>query len=123
MRLLIVDDDPLMVSALRRALSGTSHEILEAQSAIDAISVIEKEHLDVAIIDYELHTGLTGVDVAKHTKLGTARIMLTGHSPSEMRPRIEDPLKGFLAILGKPISKARLIHVLDRIEAMKEPTR
>ncbi len=113
----------MIISSLRRTLSTTPHEILEASSALEAITVIEREHLDVAIIDYELRTGLTGVDVAKHTKLGTARIMLTGHSPSEMRPRIEDPLKGFLAILGKPISKTRLMHVLDRIEAMKETTK
>jgi CheY-like chemotaxis protein len=128
MKILIVDDDPAILRIIRGMLVGTDHTLIEAVSGLEAIQAIDsaahaQQTIDAAIIDYELKRGMTGVDVAKHTPLSTARILLTGYDPNIIRPTIENPLKSFLAILGKPIDKQQLLHVLDHVERMKERTR
>ena len=122
MRILVVDDEPMIIAGIRRILSETGHEILEAQSPNDAIEVIRTERLDVAIIDYDLKKGLTGIDVANHTARETVPIYLSGLPSRIVRPRIEMKVRQFFAVLEKPIDKAKLLNALDRIQAMKEPT-
>ncbi len=118
-----MDDEPMIISAMRRILSDTGHEILEAQSPNDAIEVIRKERLDVAIIDYDLRKGLTGLDVANHTSRDTDLVYLSGLPPQIARPRIEIATRKFFALLEKPIKKEKLVYILDRLQARRDPTR
>ena len=50
-RLLIADDDPIIVSMLRAKLSDLSLEILEAQDGEAAIEVLQQKEIDLLILD------------------------------------------------------------------------
>jgi CheY-like chemotaxis protein len=121
--ILIVDDEVLFTENMRLILEHEGHTIFIANSALEAIGIIERQHIDLAIIDFELGTSLTGIDVARHTKLGTERIMVTGYDPETMRVRWEDPLALFRAILGKPFRMDHLQAVIARVEKAKEDTK
>jgi CheY-like chemotaxis protein len=120
--ILIVDDDPAILAMCRKLLDTTGHTLFEAHSALEAIDLIEHNTLHAAIIDYELRTPLSGLDVARHTRLQTVRIILTGKDPAILRPRIERPLSTFFAILRKPVDPKKLLHLMDRVEAMQDTT-
>jgi len=53
-RILIVDDDPSVGSALRRRLKQEGYEVFVAETRKDALSTIENERPHVAIVDFVL---------------------------------------------------------------------
>jgi CheY-like chemotaxis protein len=61
MRLLLVDDDPLVGKAIRRLLAG--HHVTIALTGIDALALYEPG-MDAALIDLQLTGGMDGLDVA-----------------------------------------------------------
>lgn len=60
-RILVVDDDEPIRAYLREELTEEGYEILEAASAPEALKIIEKEPLDLVILDIRM-PGMTGVE-------------------------------------------------------------
>lgn len=63
-RLLIVDDDPLMSRLLRDALGELGFDVEEAASAAAARRALRDFDPDFAVVDLELRSGPSGVDLA-----------------------------------------------------------
>lgn len=122
MRILVVDDDHDIVRVIARSLTRAGHEVHIATSAIGAVEMFRQHDFHLALIDYELGSPITGVDVAKHAPRGTALIMITGHDPKEMRGEIADPLAPFLEIIGKPFTTDDVLREVDRVRRMNEDT-
>jgi DNA-binding NtrC family response regulator len=81
-RLLIVDDEVNVRSALRRSLRRTSHQLLFAESGKAALEILDREEVDIVMSDH-LMPGMTGVQLLRAVRLRkpyVARIMLTGHA-------------------------------------------
>jgi len=51
MRLLLADDDPSLRLALRLVLEDAGHDVVEAESVLDARRIIASDHLDFALVD------------------------------------------------------------------------
>jgi two-component system, NtrC family, nitrogen regulation response regulator NtrX len=115
MKILVVEDESEVVRILRRWLTAEGHQIVTAHSAVDAVQILSGERFDLALIDWELGTILTGIDVGKHARMRDptiAMLMISGHDPLEMQPRAENVLQPFLAVIGKPLDRDLLIsHV------------
>ncbi len=60
---LVVDDDPDVLSATRDLLAGWKCAVLTAASLHEAVSVTADEEIDVIIADYRLADGHTGLEV------------------------------------------------------------
>lgn len=132
MRILIVEDEPPTCAALQKILELEGHEVEVATSAADAAEHLQRSHYDLALIDYDLGAGLTGLDVGKLAPRNTALVMVTGYSPEEMRGKWEDPLTGFLAVIGKPLvvkalpdgsKRLLLLLIVDHVARSLENTR
>ncbi len=81
-KVLFVDDEPLVVEGLKRALYKEPYEMLCANSAEEAYGILEQEHVDVVVSDDQM-PGVSGVDflVAIRRKYPEViRIMLTGRA-------------------------------------------
>jgi CheY-like chemotaxis protein len=52
LRVLLVDDDPLVCDSIRRMLEFEQHKVKVATTAADALDVCEKEKFDFVILDY-----------------------------------------------------------------------
>ena len=65
MRVVIVDDEPLARSAMRRLLAAHAHvEIVgEAESAEAARALMSSQHPDLVFLDIELGGGSDGFDL------------------------------------------------------------
>ncbi|HYA40336.1 MAG TPA: response regulator [Syntrophobacteraceae bacterium] len=80
-KVLIVDDEPFVVQALKRALHKLSYEVVGAGCAAEALEILSAQGFDVVVSD-EIMPGMPGSDflgiVYEHYP-ETIRIMLTGH--------------------------------------------
>jgi adenylate cyclase len=85
-RILLVDDEPRIVTALRRTLQWDGHLIYTATSAADALDLMSVDPVELVISD-NMMPGCTGIELfARLHKLwpDTVRVMLTGISDHEV---------------------------------------
>jgi diguanylate cyclase (GGDEF)-like protein/PAS domain S-box-containing protein len=78
--LLLVDDEPNILSALKRQLRGTGLRILTASSGREGLALLDTEAVDVIVSDQRM-PGMTGVDFLRAVKTShpeTVRIVLSG---------------------------------------------
>ena len=62
LRILVVDDQPIVLRSTARLLEGRGHEVVQVSDADEAGQVAET--FDVAVVDVELEDG-SGVEVAR----------------------------------------------------------
>jgi diguanylate cyclase (GGDEF)-like protein/PAS domain S-box-containing protein len=78
--LLLVDDEPNILSALKRLLRRDSYKILTAASGKEGLELLAKNEIDVIVSDQRM-PGMTGVDFLRTVKTlypETVRIVLSG---------------------------------------------
>lgn len=118
---LLVDDDPLVIEGLKRALHKESYETLSAFSAQDAFEILALNKVDVVVSD-ELMPGMHGSDflgVVCNKYPETIRIILTGH------PNLETALRSInkghvYRFLIKPCSGVELCITIRQAIQQRE---
>lgn len=80
--LLLVDDEPNILSALKRLLRRDEYRILTADSGHEGLEILEKNRVDVIMSDQRMPI-MTGVDFLRNAKKkypDTVRIILSGYT-------------------------------------------
>jgi two-component system response regulator MprA len=120
MRVLIVDDEPALRTALERALRLEGHEVQLAGDGLRALDAVAMSRPDAIVLDVAM-PGLDGLEVCRRMRAGGDRtpvLMLTA------RDAVDDRVAGLDAgaddYLVKPFAlkelKARLRALLRRAE-------
>ncbi len=81
-RLLLVDDEPNVLNALKRIFRQENYKVLVANNAQEALELMADHPCEIVISDYMM-PGITGGDLLykiKELYPETIRIMLTGHA-------------------------------------------
>lgn len=108
-RALIVDDDAVSLVVLRHMLSAQGFDVIEAQSANEALEILSHAKVDVIVCDY-LMPGHNGLDLLE--ALGSAAppfVLLTG---TQTRDKLDDDrVAGVAAYVTKPVSTEELRQV------------
>lgn len=81
-RLLLVDDEPNVLKALRRVFRMENYEVVTTTNGLKALELISNEPFQVVISDYMM-PNMDGAELLrriKNTHPATLRIMLTGHA-------------------------------------------
>jgi len=84
-KILLVDDESNVLSALKRALFDEPLEIITSTSAEDALDIMKEQHFKVVISDERMF-GMQGSEFLAQVREqhpDTIRIMLTGHATLE----------------------------------------
>ena len=114
-RILLVDDEPLVIEALKRTLIRKSYDILSAGSAAEALLLLDRESVDVVVSD-EMMPGMPGSDFLGEVSSrfpATIRIILTGHPNLDTALRAIN--KGHIyQFLIKPCTGAELDLTIKR---------
>ncbi len=118
---LLVDDDPLVIEGLKRALHKEIYETLSAVSAQDAFEILARNKVDVVVSD-EMMPGMPGSDflgVVCYKYPETIRIILTGH------PNLETALRSInkghvYRFLIKPCSGVELCITIKQAIQQRE---
>jgi len=117
LNLLIVEDHALTLFGLKTILNTKEFisEVFEAQNAIKALSIIEKNKIDIAIVDLGL-PNINGLELTKRIKNispKTKIIILTSHNNQE--EVVESYKNGASAFCSKEIDTNILSEVIEHI--------
>jgi nitrogen regulation protein NR(I) len=111
-RILIVDDEPDVHYSFRRLLANEKLEILSAPSGEDALAVLEKELVDLVLMDVRMG-GLSGLETLqrlkeKHPKVPV--IIMTAYGTTDIA--IESMKHGAFDYIQKPFDIPKLKEVI-----------
>jgi two-component system nitrogen regulation response regulator GlnG len=116
--LLVVDDEPSILLAFRRAFRDTAVQVLTAETGAEGLDRAAEKHPDVVVLDVHL-PDQTGLEVLARLHELDARcpvVLITGKSTTETA--IEAMKLGAYEYLLKPLELAQLRQVIDRALAI-----
>ena len=111
---LLVDDEARILSALRRVLRREGFEIVTAESAAEALRVMDERRVDAVVSDQKMPGG-SGLDLlaeAGRRQPHAARMLITGLAQEIPRAALE--AAGVCALITKPWDDERLRATLRR---------
>ena len=111
-RLLVVDDEERILSALRRTLRREGYEIVTSETVYEALRILEERPVDMILSDQKM-PGMSGLQFLAEaaTRRPEARRMLITGWTEEIPPEKLDEL-GIRGLITKPWDDARLKEVL-----------
>ena len=111
-KILIVDDEPDITSALGRYFERAGHDVLRAATGEEGVALAASEHPAVMLLDLHL-PDISGFDVLERTReQRPVVIMITGHGDIPLAVQaMQGGAEGFLT---KPVELAHLGAVVDR---------
>jgi two-component system, OmpR family, KDP operon response regulator KdpE len=123
-RVLVVDDEPQILRALRTSLRGAGYEVETAETAETALASAAMRPPDAVILDLVLPDG-TGIDVARELRKWSAAPVILLSAVGEEREKIAALDAGADDYVTKPVGidelLARLRAVLRRAVPGGEP--
>jgi CheY-like chemotaxis protein len=109
---LLVDDDPLVLSGTSAMLEDLGHAVIESESGVSALELLRQGHaIDLVITDHAM-PGMTGIDLARRirqTRPDLAIVLATGYA--ELPD--EEQEAGDIAKLAKPYRLDDLAAAMD----------
>jgi two-component system nitrogen regulation response regulator GlnG len=116
--LLVVDDEPSILAAFRRAFQGSALQVRTAETVADALTAAGEYHPDVIILDVQLPdmSGLEALAKLRELDARSPVIFITGKSTTETA--IEAMKLGAFEYLLKPLELPQLRQVVDRALAI-----
>lgn len=113
-RVLVLDDEPIVLESLREYLEMENHQVSTAQTLEEAVELLKNGKFQVAVADVRLSQG-NGFDLLRYVddnNLSTAVIMFTGYGT------IEDAVRaikmGAFDYVTKPISDEEVNLTVER---------
>lgn len=119
MRVLVVEDDPLIREMLVEALQDEGFGVVQAASGTEAMSWCKRREADVLVTDIVLPGGIDGWQIAERCREhhpGLLVIYVTGFSP--VAPR---PMPGSL-LLQKPYVPAEIVAAIRSLSKGRTPS-
>ena len=113
--ILLVDDEPNVTDALKRALRREPYEFLTAVSGPDAQQILERQHVDVVISDEQM-PGMSGSEFLSKVRKQfphTIRMILSGHASLEAAVRAINEGEVYRFFL-KPCNPTELIFTVQQ---------
>jgi len=114
--ILIVDDSPVVVEAVREALLGDGYIVFTASDGIEALDIVKKEKVDLILLDIDMPR-MNGFQLCKLLKKdpnykNIPIVMLTAKSAET--DRIWGIKAGSDEYLTKPFNYAKVKEVIKR---------
>lgn len=119
-KVLIVDDDPLLLNEISELLDARGHRVIGALDGVEAIRLVLSEQPDIVIADVILPES-DGIEVARRTReiLPTAKIIVISGSGRLRTPALWPLAEHFGAdsVLYKPFRSVTLLRTIDALTA------
>ncbi len=111
-RILVVDDDRLIMHTLSTGLRSAGYRTLEADSGVAAIKIAREQPPDLAIVDVRM-PGMSGLELAEYLRIHTSipTIFLSAHSDSATVAQAI--AQGALGYLVKPLDVPKIIPSIE----------
>jgi two-component system response regulator PilR (NtrC family) len=113
-RILVVDDEPAIVSLLATVLRDKGWDVAEAGSGTEGIDLLERDQYDVILTDLVM-PGDSGIDLlraAKEIHPDVEVILMTGYATADTA--IEAMRGGAFHYLVKPLRIEEMLHLAEK---------
>ena len=104
-KILIVDQEPLVISALERFLRDKSYEIFTAENGHKSLEILHKEKIDIAVVEAHLEDmdGMTLLAHVQAEKVQTTMLVMTSLRSAELGEQLIKA--GAVSVFDKPIER------------------
>jgi response regulator NasT len=111
-KIVLADDDRLILATLGAGLRGAGYEVLEAADADTALRLCETEQPDLAILDVRM-PGKSGVEAAREirTRTRVPCLFLSAYSGADVVHSAID--EGALGYLVKPVDVTQIVPSIE----------
>lgn len=109
-QILVVEDEPIIRTALKRLLERHDYEVSEAETVKESLERFDMNDFDVIISDLRL-PGAPGTDLIKATK--TPVLIMTSYS--SLRSAVDSMKMGAVDYIAKPFEHSEIIESVARI--------
>jgi DNA-binding NtrC family response regulator len=109
-QILVVEDEPVIRTALKRLLERHDYKVAEAESVKDSLDRYDMDKFDVIISDLRL-PGAPGTDLIKATS--TPVLIMTSYS--SLRSAVDSMKLGAVDYIAKPFEHSEIIDSVARI--------
>jgi len=110
-KILVIEDDPVARADLQARLEANGYVVARAADAASALTVVNREHPDLILLDLGLPAGdgyLVLERLRKIEALATIPVLIvTGRSDADTRKRVE--AMGVAPVLTKPVDTEVLL--------------
>ena len=113
-RVLVVDDEPMIVSLLSMVLREKGWDVIEAGSGTDGIDQLDRGRFDVILTDLVM-PGDSGMDLlraAKEIHPDAEVILMTGYATADTA--IEAMRNGAFHYIMKPLNTEELVNLVEK---------
>jgi len=112
MRVLVVDDEGIVLESCKKVLEAEGLDVIPAKSADEALLAIERETPDLLLIDMKmpLHDGIYLMKEMRTRKIDTPVIVMSGYSTDETI--CEADAMGACRFLPKPFTPDELVETV-----------
>jgi DNA-binding NtrC family response regulator len=115
MRVLVVDDEPIVLKSCRLVLEGEGWEMISASSVAEALSILESITPDLLLVDVKMpvHDGMYLMRKVREKRPGIPIVVMSGYATSETIKEAEG--LGAAVFLPKPFTPDELTDTLRSI--------
>jgi DNA-binding NtrC family response regulator len=112
MKVLVVDDEGIVLESCRKVLEAEGFEVIPVKSADEALSAIEQEHPGLLLIDLKMpvHDGLYLMKELKKREIDTPAVVMSGYSTGETIKEADE--MGACRFLPKPFTPDELVETI-----------
>jgi CheY-like chemotaxis protein len=116
LRILVVDDEPALVTMLARLLGSDGHQVSVATSGEEALTILASAPIDVVISDLGMGAGMNGWELAEAVRKlpGRPHFILTTGWGAEI-DEADAAARGVLAVVSKPYRLPDLRKILNTL--------
>ncbi len=116
-KILIIDDDKMILKIASFMLTKAGHAVITADSGSEAAALISSESPDLTLLDNEM-PGVSGLDALRAIRadeaISSAKVcMMTGSVTDELKAECEK--LGAVNCIGKPLVKGEVLAVIDSL--------
>jgi two-component system response regulator AtoC len=119
-RVLVVDDEPLIVSLLSTILREKGWDVTEVRSGTEGIDLLDRARFDVILTDLVM-PGDSGIDLlraAKEIHPDVEVILMTGYANADTA--IEAMRNGAFHYIMKPFKTEEVVHLLEKAYSQRQ---
>ena len=121
MKVLVVDDEGIVLESCRRTLEPEGYEVLLVKSADEALQAIEAERSSLLLLDLKMpvHDGVYLMEKLQKSQIDIPIIVMTGFSTVETMQEIDK--MGVSRFLPKPFTPDELLDAVRQVIDKEAP--